>query len=135
MGEDFGGPQKIEVGTTYAFVPPQYFERFGYWMWDKPRADLKRCQGGIVSCEIEVFGQEKGYAWCYKSEFQTVETDKIESMTKKWLSEILGGKWPFFFFKKVIRKFGTFTPNSAPSLRPSPLEYYLCISKELPNNC
>jgi len=53
--------------------------------------------------------------------FQTVETDKIESMTKKVIRNF-GRQNGNLFLKKVIRKFGPrnflpFPQNLAPSLR------------------
>jgi len=50
----------------------------------------KECQGGIFCSKIEVFGQEK--ASIGPMLYMRLKTDKIESMTKKGSSEILGGK-------------------------------------------
>ena len=82
MGGDLEGtvgtvPQNLRWGTAHVSVP-QYFEKHTV-IGCEANYELtkKRCQGEISCSEIKVFGH-KSYI-----RFQTAETDKIESMTKK----------------------------------------------------
>ena len=82
MGGDLGGTggtvlPKVEVGGRPMHPPPNILRSSVIGCVAKYELAKKRCNGVIICSEIEVFREEKGHMLYI--EFQTVETDKIQT--------------------------------------------------------